>query len=395
MVIQLAGHLDTEKVTDVKKMVDERLQGIEAAEHIVIDCSELDYISSSGLRLLLAVKKRFPNTDVLNVNDEIYHVFEMTGFVRIINVVRAKRKINLDSCELIGEGGNGAVYRINAEEIVKIGKFPQRDDELKRESEQVREAFIMGVPTIISFDTVDCDGGRKGIVMEALDSQSLGQYIAEDPSRMDAVIPQYVDLFRQTNAIETDSPLFRNTKEWLRSLLYLPQRIINDEEAALMSSVLDEIPDSKQIVHFDGHVGNVLMHGAKDDRSLVLIDLGDTGVGHPVLDIAGWAFMMLEPEYAKGCSPSKAITGMSYEQNRVFCRKVLAEMFHVTDDAELDMLVDKAQLIGFIKAAYVAQRWASVVQNEEFRVFLNRLVRETITRASEIKSAIRMFVERL
>lgn len=395
MTIALTGHLDTSKVADVKKYIDGKIADLDVSEHLVIECNELEYISSSGLRMFLGIMKKHPNMEVTGVCPEVYNVFEMTGFTRILNVHKALRKIDISGCKLLGEGGNGAVYRINDEEIVKISKHSQGDEALMKESKQVKEAFLMGVPTVISFDTVDSGNGHKGIVMEALDSDSLGTYLTQNPDRMDAVIPKYVELFRQTNAVQTDSSLFRDTKEWLRSLLMLPTRIINDEEAALLSSLLDEVPDSNHFVHFDGHVGNVLMYGPQDDRNLMLIDLGDAGTGHPVLEIAGWAFMMLEPEYAEGTSTSERITCMSRSMSRDFCRRMLAEMFHVTDAAELDDLVRKAALVGRLKSAFIAQRWANVVDDENFRNYFVRLVRETLDLAPEIKEAVRFFVGKL
>lgn len=395
MVIELVGHLDTSKVSEVKKSIDAQLEGVEPTEQIVIDCSKLEYISSTGLRILLVIKKMFPNTEVVNVNNDVYSVFEVTGFTRILDVKKALRKIDLSACELIGEGGNGAVYRINDEEIVKVSKHSRGEQTLVRESEQVREAFLMGVPTVISFDTVDCGNGHKGIVMEALNSQSLGAYLSANPSKMDDIASRYVELFQQANAVEVDSPLFRNTKEWLRSLLYLPQRVINDEEAAMMSSLLDEIPDSNHFVHFDGHVGNVLMYGSMDDRNLMLIDFGDSGVGHPILDIAGWAFIMLQPEYAQNDTLQEKITGMSCEMCREFASHILSEMFHVTDEAEIEELLYKASLVARLKSAYIAQYWFVASTSENFKVFLKRLVEETVTLVPEIREAIRYFLNRM
>lgn len=393
MTIELKGHLDTSKVADVKKLIDEKIAQIDPKETLTFDFNELDYISSSGLRIMLATMKAHPQMEIINASSDVYDVFDTTGFTRILNIKKSLRKIDLSGCKLIGEGGNGAVYRINAEEIVKISKFSQGSEALIHESEQVKEAFLMGVPTVISFDTVDVGNGHKGIVMEALDSDSVGQYICEDSSRMDDIVPKYVDLFTQTHTVRTDSKLFRNTKEWLRSHLDMPKRIINDEEKALFSSILDEIPDTDNFVHFDGHLGNVLMYGDKDDRNLMLIDLGDAGVGHPVLEIAGWAFMMLEPEYAIGCTESERITGMNRELMHAFCRRVLSEMFHVTDETELDKLMYEASLVGRVKSAFVAQRWYSILTNDKFKGFMKRLVEETVTLVPEIRAAIRHFVK--
>lgn len=395
MIIELKGHLDTTKVAEARQYVEAKLAETAPDEHVEVDCSELEYISSTGLRVLLEIKKKHPDMELTGVNTEVYNVLSMTGFTRILDVKKALRKIDLSACELIGEGGNGAVYRINDEEIVKVSKNPKAGDMMLQESEKVREAFLMGVPTVISFDMIDCGNGQKGIVMEALDSKSLGMFITSHPEQMDSLVPKYVNLFRQTNAIQVDSPLYHNLKEWLRSHLSLPQRIVNDDEAALLSSLLDEIPDDNHFIHFDGHVGNVLMYGKQDNRDLMLIDFGDSGVGHPILEIAGWAFLMLSPEYGWDCTPTERITGMSYELNKEFCRRMLAELFHPSDSAELNTLVHQAELIGHLKSAYVAQRWASIVPQGQFHDYLVRDVRDTLANVQEIKMAIRDFLNRI
>lgn len=44
----------------------------------------------------------------------------MTGFTEMLPVEKAFREISVDGCEVIGQGANGAVYRINPEIIIKV-----------------------------------------------------------------------------------------------------------------------------------------------------------------------------------------------------------------------------------------------------------------------------------
>ena len=394
--LQLIGNIDSSMSLKVDEQIEQELSQLaNKPTGLIFDCSDLNYISSSGLRILLKYKKLYKDVKIINLSNENYNIFEITGFTKIMEVSRAMRQIDLAKCELVGEGGNGAVYRINDEEIVKVSKHEKGEESLIREQEKIKEAFLLGMPTVISFDTVECSDGRKGIVMEALDSRSVGHYISEDPKRMDEIIPKYVDLFRQTNALETDSCLFHNIKERLRSYLTLPTRIINDEEAAMFESILDVIPDSKHLVHFDGHTGNVLMHGAKNERSLMLIDLGDTGYGHPVLEIAGMMFLMLEPDFNVGKTMSETVTGMSKALNHEFCRKVMAEMFHETDPEKLDHLYEQAALVGRVKSAFVGQKWGKLAPHEDIRIYVHQLVRQTVTLIPQIREAVKELVQRM
>lgn len=392
-VITLSGRLDTANASAMDAEIGKQLEGCEPATEVVLDCRDLEYISSTGLRVVLKYKKLFPALHLTNVQPDVYSVFELTGFSRIMTVERALRHVDLTGCQLMGEGGNGAVYRISDDEIVKVSKHAGGDGGLQRENIIAKEAFILGLPTAINFDMVDCGEGRKGVVMEALDSHSLGQYLMQHPDEMDDMVEKYVELFRITNAIETDSPLFRDTKAFLRECLNLPARFITDEQAALYGEMLDCIPDSNRMVHFDGHTGNVLLCGEESNRNLMLVDMGDLGLGHPVLEMAGWGFMMLEPDYADGITTMPKNTGMSRSMAREFMRRAVAARYHITDPAEQEFALRQVALVGRIKSAVVAQRWHAIVP-PPFAQFMERVNEETISLLPEIKQAIAYFVEK-
>ena len=87
LTIELTGRLDTVTSTELadsvaKETITEPL--------IVIDFKALEYISSAGLRVLLALKKQFSEDnkemEIHNVNDVIMEVFKVTGFINILTV---------------------------------------------------------------------------------------------------------------------------------------------------------------------------------------------------------------------------------------------------------------------------------------------------------------------
>lgn len=61
-----------------------------ADKEIVLDCTKLEYISSSGLRLLLTLRKQAAdcggNVIIEHINDDIRKVLTMTGFVNIFEI---------------------------------------------------------------------------------------------------------------------------------------------------------------------------------------------------------------------------------------------------------------------------------------------------------------------
>lgn len=87
-IVALEGELDTAHALEVEQAMQplHELSG----KDITIDCTKLEYIASSGLRILLSLLKNAKakeNHVVLkNLNDEIKEVFKMTGFIDLFNI---------------------------------------------------------------------------------------------------------------------------------------------------------------------------------------------------------------------------------------------------------------------------------------------------------------------
>ena len=87
LVISLKGRLDTVTSVEFQKVVNET----EINESlVVIDATELEYISSAGLRALLSLKKSLTpqgkQLEIHHLNDICTEVFKVTGFNNILTV---------------------------------------------------------------------------------------------------------------------------------------------------------------------------------------------------------------------------------------------------------------------------------------------------------------------
>ena len=87
MVISLSGRLDTVTSQDLLNAFN----GEEIKESlVVVDMKELEYISSAGLRALLAMKKdlsaKGKQLEICNLNNICLEVFKVTGFLNILTV---------------------------------------------------------------------------------------------------------------------------------------------------------------------------------------------------------------------------------------------------------------------------------------------------------------------
>ena len=87
LVAALSGEFDTAAALEAEQALSPLLEAEE--QDIVIDCSKLEYIASSGLRILLNIVKKAKsggNKVVLKgVNDVIREVLELTGFIKLFD----------------------------------------------------------------------------------------------------------------------------------------------------------------------------------------------------------------------------------------------------------------------------------------------------------------------
>ena len=81
----LDGRLDTSVTQQTQKEV-EPLYAYEGYE-VIIDCSRLEYVSSSGLRLLMTINQRccanHCSLFIKGLREDVYDVFQTTGFVHL------------------------------------------------------------------------------------------------------------------------------------------------------------------------------------------------------------------------------------------------------------------------------------------------------------------------
>ena len=86
LTIAITGRLDT---TTAPQLEAEFKQSITGVEKLVLDFASLEYLSSAGLRVLLAAQKVMNKQGemiIKNVNDTINEIFEVTGFIDILTI---------------------------------------------------------------------------------------------------------------------------------------------------------------------------------------------------------------------------------------------------------------------------------------------------------------------
>ena len=287
LTVALDGRLDTEASAKFEAELAE-ISKNNPHNSMVFDAEKLQYVASSGLRTILKMVKTEKDFSLENVSDSVYNVFEMTGFSRIMKIRKALRKIDLEKCEKIGFGGNGAVYRVSEDEIVKVNYNPSTYATLDLELSKAKEAFLLGVPTAISFDLVDCGEGRRGVVYETIKSKSLGETIQSNPELMEELAEKYIEQINKLHSIHTDNPVFGSMKDNYRTQVENASKFLTEEEGRMLEMILEALPEGDVLVHGDAHPKNIMIQ----NDEMLWIDMEGMSLGHPIYDLISIAVVL-------------------------------------------------------------------------------------------------------
>ena len=281
-IIKLDGRIDS---NNAKQFEDELFAAVgENADKAVLDAEELEYISSAGLRVFLKLKKSLKGgVDVINVSNEVYDIFDVTGFTNLLDVKKALKEFSVEGLEQVGIGATAKVYRIDEDKIIKVFDPEVNAMMTEREGKMAKAAFVFGVPTAISYDTVKV-GGSLGVIYEMLNAEDVMHHILKEPENTDKYVDMFAEFVKKVHTIEVDSPDFMSAKD--NRIMGIKgakgKGVLSDETLDKMIAVMESIPDRNTFIHSDCHIGNVML---QSDGELMFIDMGACGKGHPIFDM--------------------------------------------------------------------------------------------------------------
>ena len=340
LTVFLTGRISSVNAADVENEINAAISP-QTYKELALDCSGLEYLSSAGLRIVLRLRKSHAAFKVINVSTEIYELFEMTGFTQMMDVQKACRELSVEGCEVIGEGANGRVYRIDPETIVKVFESSESIEDIQRERELARKAFIKGIPTAISFDVVRV-GDSYGSVFELLNAESFANILIRDPGRLDELAGLFAGLLKKIHATEFAPGELPEAKtvtlrriEILKS--FLPAAVFEK-----LVSLVSAIPDNYHMIHGDYHVKNIMLQGGE----AMLIDMDTVCVGNPVFELGHMYNSLLG--YSDVVRDNVlGFLGIPYETAEAFWNRALRDYLGTDDEDVFRSVEKKAKIIGY------------------------------------------------
>ncbi|MBQ6162938.1 MAG: phosphotransferase [Clostridia bacterium] len=337
----LSGRIDSVNAAEAETKINAAVAGCTGAP--VLDAAELAYLSSAGLRVILRLKKAYPGLKIVNVSSEVYEIFDMTGFTEMMEISKAYRKVSVEGCEVIGEGANGIVYRIDEDTIVKVYKNHDALAEIHNERELARKAFVMGVPTAIPYDVVQV-GELYGSVFELLNAKSFAKLMIAEPEKTDEYAKQSAEILKTIHSTVLKPGELPDKKAeaviWAEFCTeYLPADV-----GEKLLRMMREIPDTQNMIHGDYHIKNIMRQNGEN----LLIDMDTLAMGHPVFEFAA-IYLAYVGFSCIDHNNVKDFLGISYEQARAFWNATLRSYFDTGDEAFLRSIENMSAVIGYAR----------------------------------------------
>ena len=280
LTLYLEGELNSYNADGVEKDIQSTLEG-KRFKSLVVNFENLHYISSAGLRIILKLKQKYGDVIVTDASLEVYDVLQMTGFTNIMTVKKALKRVYISGAEVIGEGFFSTVYRIDKDTIIKVFNRVSDPDQIERELRLAKEAFILGIPTAISFDIVRVDD-KLGVRFEMLDCMSLKNAIIAYPERKNEFFDKYTALLKKINSTECFNPAIPNIKSFYLEKVETIKPFLEEKYYQKAKKLIESIPERQTFVHGDCHFKNIMVQ----QEELLLIDMDTLSVGHPIFELA-------------------------------------------------------------------------------------------------------------
>ncbi len=342
ITIPLSGRIDSNNASTVEKEVLAQLEGREVPS-LTLDAEALQYISSAGLRVILRLKKTYPDLRITGVHSEVYEILDMTGFTEILTIEKAYRVVSVEGCEEIGRGANGTIYRIDQDNVVKVYNNADALEDIQHEREVAKLALILGIPTAISYDVVKV-GDSYGSVFELLNARSFSKILATEPDKMDWCVEEYVNMLKKIHETLVPKGKLPDMKETVLSWAEFLQEHLPKEAGEKLLSLVEAVPHDDHMIHGDYHTKNLELQ----NDEVLLIDMDTLAVGHPIFELAS-IFNAFIGFSEQNHEVIKKFQGFDYETAQTFWKKFLAAYLGTNNERKIKEVEDKARIIGYTR----------------------------------------------
>ena len=340
LYIAVEGRIDASNAAEAEEKIF-KIKNDNPGKHIVVDADKLEYISSAGLRVILRLRKEEPKLAIINVDADVYEVFDMTGFTDMVTIEKTYKRMSVEGREFIAKGANGAVYRYDAETIVKTYFAKDALPEIKQERENARRAFVLGINTAIPYGIVRVGDGY-GTVTELLNATSVTKLIRNNPEDMSEAAKYYIDMLKNIHSTEVEDGEVPDMKETALAWADFVADHIPAEQGRKLRALIEAVPKRNTLMHGDYHTNNIMVQNGEP----LLIDMDTLCMGHPVFEL-GSMFNAFVGYSELNHQNMMDFFGYSFETAGKFWNLALRMYLGTEDETVCQSVAEKAMIIGY------------------------------------------------
>ena len=253
------------------------------------------------------------------------------------------KEVSVEGCKIIGRGAKGEVYRYDDELVIKVFNENNTYHDVEMEIDLSRRAFILGIPTAISFGIVSV-GNQYGAMYELVDSEPLSNFIARAPGQVEVYAKMMSDLAHTIHDIKIDNFVFPLVSERFNSYLDGGLMIENEGLGKKCKALIDRLGNYKTVLHGDFHTGNVFLLKGEP----LLIDMGRVSQGHPIAEISDVYYFYVSLGLDDPSNVEKFM-GFSYETSKRYFDFFLSQYLNTDDEIILNEITEKAAILCYIR----------------------------------------------
>ena len=252
------------------------------------------------------------------------------------------KEVSVEGCKLIGRGSKGDVYRYDDELIIKVFNGYNTYRDVEQEIALSRKAFVLGMPTAISFGIVSV-GEKYGAMYELVDADTVSRCISANPMQADAYARIMASAAHTIHDIEVsqedDFPEARiRFKSYITSGIGKENRELSEKCMRL----LDTLSGSDHLVHGDFHTGNVFLQNGEP----LLIDMDRLSTGHPMYELMDLYYFYI----ALGEDDPEEVyyfMGFTTDICKIFFHSFLKYYLDTDDEDKIAEVTEKASLVSY------------------------------------------------
>lgn len=278
LTIAISGRIDAAEAQNLQKELMAIVDEQERVDSIVIDASQMSFISSMGLRVMLMLKKKIEDMRIIGVSADVYNVFSITGFHKIITVEKALPNVSVEGCPLVN--GKKDVYQLTEDTVLKVFPEGTTKADVDNEVALAKEAFVLSVPTAMAFDIVMVDG-RYGLIYESTQPINI---------KATALGKMLRNLHDQK--VDPEEGAFPYGHTEIKKRIQALEPYLGSEAVSKLLQMMKVLPDATSLLH-----GNLTLDCVmKQNNEAIFTNMGGVCFGHPVLDFSHLYATMTEEQ---------------------------------------------------------------------------------------------------